>query len=180
MDQKPRHPLIAEVATALSREKVEFVVIGAFAMLVRSAGRSTFDVDLLTTDTRVFSLDWAASLPSAASVDSRRGEGDDPFAGVVAFSRRGDMSVDLIVGRWKWQKAIIDRGEPLSVFGLSLPVAARADLVVLKIDAGGPQDLVDAARLLEVGGDELRTEIERILPSLPDALRQDCESFLSA
>lgn len=169
--------LLTAVVDALERETVPFVLIGAVAMLAHDAGRSTFDIDFLTTDSRVLRMDWATILPSV-NADVRRGDWDDPLAGVVGFERAGEMSIDLVLGRWKWQAEVVSRGLPVTVFGASVRVARRADLVVMKLDAGGPQDLIDAQRLLAIGGDELRNEVRGLASTLPDRLRVECERFL--
>lgn len=52
-------------------------------------------------------------------------------------------------GRKAWQSAVIDRARSLHLVDLDLPVAEAADLVLLKLYAGGPQDLWDIQQLLE-------------------------------
>lgn len=45
--------------------------------------------------------------------------------------------------------SIIFRGiETLPVFGCVVPVVSRQSLILLKLDAGGPQDLLDAQQIL--------------------------------
>jgi hypothetical protein len=51
-----------------------------------------------------------------------------------------------------------------------LPVVDRADLVVLKLYAAGPQDLVDI-QLLVAADPDTRLQVESRLAALPAALR---------
>jgi hypothetical protein len=78
------------------------------------------------------------------------------------------------VGRYAWQREIIEAAEPLSVGDLSLPVARPAGLVLLKLQAGGPKDAWDVRALLEVSDDvaAAQAEVDRTIPRLPDDARR--------
>lgn len=79
---------LAPVARVLDALGVRFALIGAHALAVRGYPRFTADIDLLTTDTRVLNPEvWAAVAREGGTVDPRRGDSDDPLAGVV--QRRG-------------------------------------------------------------------------------------------
>ncbi len=55
-----------------------------------------------------------------------------------------------------------------------------ADLLVLKVFAGGLQDLVDAELLLAgERGDSIRADVEIRLPSLPHRLRRATKGLLN-
>jgi len=74
-------------------------VIGAFALAARGFIRHTSDFDLLTLDTR--SLDpqtWDDLRQQGFDADVRKGDVDDPLAGVVRI-KSGDVSIDVIVAR---------------------------------------------------------------------------------
>lgn len=76
--------------------------------------------------------------------------------------------VDVIVGRSAWQSGVLERARPATVDDVVVPVAQAADLVLLKLFAGGFQDFWDVAQLL--GGDDasaIATEVEHRLPALP-------------
>ena len=65
-------------------------------------------------------------------------------------------------------RGVIERAEPLDFAGTQVRVATAADLVLLKLYAGGPSDLWDIEQLL--GGDDERSlvaEIETRLAELP-------------
>lgn len=161
-----RGALKGAIFRALEAEQVAYALIGAVALAARGVSRSTADLDLLTTELRVLRFDWPALLPDGAEVVVRKGDHDDPLAGVIAFDAAGEEPVDLVVGRWKWMQEAIGRAERLDLGFAQVPVLTVADLALTKIDAGGPNDLQDLARLLDVHGEALVEEIDRRMPDL--------------
>lgn len=156
-------PMTVEPVTRiLDAIAAPYVLVGAHAMAARGYPRFTVDIDLLTTDTRVLDgTTWTALVERGASVDPRRGDADDPLAGVVHILLPGGADIDLVVGRWAWEREVIARAEPLAVMGATLPVPTISDLILLKLAAGGHLDLHDAAALLALGDrDRVRREVE--------------------
>lgn len=147
---------IASVTQILDAAAVTYALIGAHAMAARGYPRFTVDVDLLTTDTRVLSTDmWLDLADRGARVDRRRGDHEDPLAGVVRIVLPDDTNVDVVVGRWAWQQDLITRAEAMTVLGVTIAVPATSDLILLKLAAGGHLDMHDAAALLALGDREL-------------------------
>src|SRR5262245_33185475 len=104
--------LLGRVVDLLASRQVPHALIGAAALAARGIARSTFDIDLLTTDPRVLSDDWWTPLGiENATVDVRRGDADDPLAGVVRIETPGDRPVDVVVGRHAWQARAVARAE---------------------------------------------------------------------
>jgi hypothetical protein len=162
--------LIDLVAELLEKHSIAFAVIGASALATHGVSRSTFDIDLLTVDTQVLSEPFWEPIRSQATVDVRRGDFDDPLRGVVRILPSSGRSIDIVVGKWKWERAAIDRAQLVSAGERSLPVVTAADLVLLKLAAGGSTDAWDIGRLLSVVGAEAVAEVEQRLPDLrPDA-----------
>lgn len=141
--------LLRRVVATLETAGIPAALVGAAAMSAHGALRSTLDIDLLTTDLRVLDAELWSDLRVHAGVDVRRGDAEDPFAGVVRFERPNERVVDLLVGRPAWQRRAVARAEPLSIEGVSLRVATPVDLVLLKLFAGGAQDAWDVRELLE-------------------------------
>jgi hypothetical protein len=102
---------LVEHAVIVLRERgVPHAIIGAAALAAAGVARSTYDIDLLTTDRRVLDAQfWAHLRQAGVSVDARRGDSEDPLAGVVRLARDADRPVDLIVGRYAWQDRAIAR-----------------------------------------------------------------------
>ena len=82
--------------------------------------------------------------------------------------------VDVVVGRFAWQRQLIDEAVRCSTGEVDLPVVRPAGLVLLKLHAGSARDAWDARALLEAADDKqpLIGEIERLLPALPAESRR--------
>lgn len=134
-----------EIAACLRDAGIRFCLIGAQALARHGVVRFTADADLLVMNARVLSRDfWPPALAGAISA-LRRGDGDDPLAGVVRFTTR--PQVDLLVGRGEIMRAAVDNAVHDGMIGA--PVATPLDLVLLKLEAGGPLDLGDIINLVE-------------------------------
>ncbi|HYU32265.1 MAG TPA: hypothetical protein VEW48_08880 [Thermoanaerobaculia bacterium] len=143
-------------------------------MSVHGVTRSTADVDFLVLDPSCLRLDfWTALESRGVVVDVRKGDLTDPLAGVVRFKVPGEGDVDVVVGKFKWQRKILDRAPLRTTQQGNLPVVRAADLILMKLHAGGPQDAWDILGLLgREGRDELIAEVEKLLPDLPsDAVK---------
>jgi hypothetical protein len=163
-------PLIVRVTSLLDLAGVRYALIGAGALAVHGVVRSTFDLDLLTTSASVLEPDaWnALAADAGVRVDRRRGDADDPLAGVVRIGVANERDIDLVVGRWAWQTEAVERARPVLVFGVHLPVVDAADLVLLKLYAGGLQDRWDIDQLLTGAvRHEIVAEVESRLDRLP-------------
>lgn len=160
--------LLPRVVRVLEGAAVRYALAGAVAVATRGAPRSTFDLDLFTTDKRVLSEElWSELRAAGVPIDVRRGDFDDPLAGVIRIGRKPDQ-IDIVVGRSAWERSVIERAEPIQVRGLSIPVPTRSDLILLKLAAGGPLDYQDAYRLLNIGPrDELAGDIATKIGDLP-------------
>jgi hypothetical protein len=164
---------IEPVTKALDAAAVSYALIGAHAMAARGYPRFTVDVDLLTTDTRVLEANiWGGLVDRGARVDRRRGDHEDPLAGVVRIVLTDDTNVDVVVGRWAWQQQLIRRAESMTVLGVTVAVPATSDLILLKLAAGGHLDRHDAAALLELGDREsVVAEVESRLDDVQPDVR---------
>jgi len=165
-----RLKLLRIVATALESARVPYALIGAGAMAAHGVGRSTLDLDLLTTaDAVLSSTFWRPVSAEGVRADIRRGDAEDPLAGVVRFDAEGEAPVDLVVGRASWQKGILDRATPLEIGEMRVPVATAADLILLKLYAGGSQDSWDVEQLLAAASDReaLARDVQSRLIDLP-------------
>jgi predicted nucleotidyltransferase len=166
--------LVSSVTDRLS----SWAVIGAYALAIRGYVRQTVDVDIMTTDRAALHDDYWNDLRRAgAEVAVRVGDYDDPLGGVVRI-RHGDADVDVVIARYSWQKKLLERAETVEVSGVSLRVPPVADLVLLKLFAGGYGDMQDVAALFELGSENLESEVTSALDNLPDEMRVRWETFL--
>jgi hypothetical protein len=168
-----RLSLLAPVTGILRSRRIPFALIGAAAMAVHGISRSTRDLDLFTLALECLEFStWAPLTGAGIETRLRRGDADDPLAGVARFTAAGNDPVDLIVGKSRWQVGILYRSREAAVEGTRIPVASPADLVALKLYAGGPQDAWDIEQLLAAAdGAALAAAVELLLPDLPDEPR---------
>jgi hypothetical protein len=161
--------LSARVLVALHKADVSYALIGAGALTVHGVTRATLDFDFLVMEPSCLRRDfWSDVEGAGVSVDVRKGDLTDPLAGVVRFEAPGEGPVDVVVGKFKWQRKVLERAVRKNTPKGELPVVRAVDLILLKLYAGGPQDAWDIQQLLE-GEDrnELTVEVERLLPELP-------------
>jgi len=160
--------LLDSVVDHLDRHEVRLALIGAAALAIHGISRATLDIDLLVTDPWVLDGTFWNALPSSITRDIRRGDSTDPLTGVVRLRSTGQRDIDVVIGRHAWQGQVLTRAEPTRHGGRELPVASPADLILLKLYAGGSQDRWDIEQLLagpDRGG--LIEAVERSLPQLP-------------
>lgn len=166
--------LLRDVVASLEAEAISHALIGAAAIAVHGVSRSTADVDLLAVDSRALRRErWAVFEERGIALRLLKGDFDDPLAGSVRLVD-GTTVVDVVIGRYVWQRELIEGAVRRSIGELELPVIEPAGLVLLKLHAGGPKDAWDICALLEIASDRpaLVAEIERLLPRLPADARQ--------
>jgi len=149
-------------------------MIGAAAMAVHGVTRSTRDLDLFTTAHECLADGFWDEL-RAVGIEAcvRRGDADDPLAGVVRFTRGVEHPVDLVVGKSAWQAAVVAVARNARIEGVDVPVVSRIDLILLKLYAGGPQDAWDVEQLLAgPERDALTARVEAGLAALPARCRE--------
>lgn len=166
------------VCEHLSSGGILYALIGGVALAARGAGRSTLDIDLLTTDSAVLKEDfWAGLREQGFAIEVRKGDWDDPLGGVVRID--AEESIDIVVGKYKWERDVVQRAEQVAIRGTEIRVPKLADLILLKLAAGGPRDLLDAAALLTVGGREsVAEQLAAVMPTLPEEMQRRLTEFL--
>jgi predicted nucleotidyltransferase len=165
--------LVAAVARVLRERGTPFAAIGASAMAAHGVVRATTDIDFLVVEPRCLEASyWESPATRGLAVDARRGDAADPLAGVVRLRAQDGATVDVVVGKAGWQAAVLARAREAEIEGVAVPVADRADLILLKLYAGGHQDAWDVVALLE-GPERVATEatVERHLGALPEECR---------
>ncbi|HEV8631836.1 MAG TPA: hypothetical protein VGV61_16085 [Thermoanaerobaculia bacterium] len=160
--------LAERVVRVLESLGAPYALIGGQAVTARGYPRLTVDYDFLTTDARVLRREtWSALSDAGVAVDPRRGDLDDPLAGVVHLSAVGEAEVDVLLAKWKWEAAVLARAERLDLGAFEAPVPRTADLILLKLAAGGGIDIQDAMVLLGTANrEELIAAVESYLGDL--------------
>jgi hypothetical protein len=120
---------------------------------------------------------WEDLRREGAIVAVTRGEVEDPLRGVVRIRESAEI-VDVVVGKSPWHRDVLRRRSTLPLLGEQLPVVDAADLVLLELDAGGEQDLLDARLLLRgPEGEGIRRTLATRLEGLPASLREALEAL---
>jgi len=139
-------------------------------MAVHGVSRSTRDLDVLVTDVACLGRAyWERAKLDDVDITMHRGDADDPLAGAVRLRPRGGGGpLDVVIGRSGWISGVLERAASSEVDGVHVPVARRADLILLKLYAGGAQDAWDIEQLLAgAGSNAVIDDVERELPRLP-------------
>lgn len=166
--------LLSEVVGLLQQGGAPHALVGAAALAVHGVSRSTLDLDLLTTDRAVLRRAfWSEIAGTGADVEIRTGDISDPLVGVVRLSRGEERPVDVIVGEGQWQERILAAAQPHTVAGVLAPVIDEVGIVLMKLYAGGPQDLWDIQQLLAASPDpdDLARRVTEQLAGLPGRCR---------
>lgn len=121
-----------------------FALIGGLAVSAWSPPRATMDVDLLVlADSNNLDHLVKALCDAGMNAELRRGGADDP----VPYLIRADY-LDVIVATKKYEVETIKQSITVNIAGRDIPVASPEFLIILKLKAGGPRDLLDVQELL--------------------------------
>ena len=87
----------------------------------------------------------------------------------------------MVVGKWKWEQAVIENAELLQVAGMTLPVAKASDIILTKLNAGGYKSRFDIMGLLEHGPrEQLIAEVEAKLGDFPSTAEKEARAMWKA
>ena len=126
----------------------QYALIGGFAVSAWGIPRATHDVD--------FALALGAVSPTAFSLylnaEFQVGDENDPLRGVyhLGYATKGlTIPIQLILLPAQWRKVIVDNVVELSILECTVPVISWQALILLKLYAGGAQDLLDAQQVMK-------------------------------
>lgn len=165
------------VVDRLETRGVPCALIGGAALAVHGVARATLDADLLVSELGVLDASFWRGLEFQGPPQIRRGDVDDPLEGLVRFEDL-DGCVDVVVMTPRWISDLLARRAWIDLEGQRVPVVQAADLVLLKLVAGGPQDLLDV-RLLLAGIPGLDREVASRTAVVPDDARAAWERLVS-
>lgn len=124
-----------------------FTLIGGLAVSAWSTPRATRDIDLLIlVDTGKLQQIVTVFCDAGLHAELRRGDYDDP----VPYLIRAD-AVDLLIATKAYEAEAIRQSIAIDIAGKTVPVVSPEFLIILKLKAGGPQDLLDVEELLASG-----------------------------
>jgi predicted nucleotidyltransferase len=148
----------------LTREKIQYAVIGALAASVHGAVRASMDADVLLSVGMPQARHLEDLLKAAGFVtELRSGDHDDPIPGLMQLRDVHGNQVDLLIGLKGMEPHALERAIEVPFQGSALNFIGREDFVAMKVFAGGPMDLIDAARVISAGGADMDLELVRRL-----------------
>jgi len=145
---------LSRILGVLENLGVPYALIGGLALAFYEVVRATEDLDLLILLSPADMATLAEQITAnglRASV--RKGPPGDPIVGVVVVEipvDGGELACDLLLPSAHWQSEAVRNARTFEVEGLPVRVVQARDLFLLKLHAGGPQDLLDASRLLQM------------------------------
>lgn len=170
---------LSELSARLDQQQIPHAVIGALALSAHGVVRASDDIDVLVTDLRCLEAATWSDIGPGITVDIRRGDADDPLAGLVRLTPSHGTPIDVVIGRGRWQDEILGRARRSMLFGSQVPVVSPSDFVLLKLYAGGPQDAWDIDQLLDAVP-KIESEVASQLVALPGDCRKLWQRILDA
>jgi len=174
------------VLSRLEERGVGVRVVGAAALAAHGVSRSTRDLDLLVVDRSVLDETlWDGVATEGMELSVRVGDPTDPLEGVVRLEEVasdeadwGDAveQLDVVVLRALWARDMLKRpGPPVPVGSRRVSAVDAADLVLLKLYAGGPKDRWDIVSLLEGVAD--RQQLVEDVDQRIGSMRPSCQAL---
>jgi len=148
--------LLLDVASLLTKERLDYAVIGAMAASVHGVVRASLDADAVmsVTTERLGELEMLFKK-TGFQTELRRGDLADPIPALLAVSDSFGNRVDLLAGLRGTDPEIFNRAIEVPFQGETLRVVGREDFIAMKLFAGGPQDLSDVRLAMAVAKDSL-------------------------
>ena len=149
---------LIETASRELKTPINFALIGGLAVSAWGISRATQDIDFLADsdpspliDRRL--RDGLKTFLDKHGCDAvwRMGGLDDPIPLLLRIEMTRsypNLSADILWVHKRWQRAALRRSIALNVMGRRINVLHPEDLIVMKLEAGGPQDLLDVQSLL--------------------------------
>lgn len=171
----PVASFLADLSQALASLQVRWYLFDAQAALLYGASRLTADVDV--------TLHLPAGLDTATLADSLNAHGcrvriPDPT--FIAQTRvipvvhvASGLPADFVIAGPGLEEEFLRRAVVHEIEGVSVPVAAPEDIVVMKILAARPKDFEDVVSILTAQGEQFNMALARtVVQQLEDALGQ--------
>ena len=138
-------PDYRDILSAFSEERVEYLLVGAYALAAHGQVRATGDIDLWVRATEVNAARVMSALTLFGAplheIEARDFEGPNTVFQIGVAPQRIDVltSIDAIDFDEAWPER-----EEVRVAGLTVPVISRRHLLRNKQATGRSQDLADA------------------------------------
>jgi hypothetical protein len=161
---------LVETASVELQTRIRIALIGGLAVSAWGAVRATQDIDLLAdsdpSPTRTPRLrdDLKRFFEAKrCKVEWRLGEPDDPIPLLLRLTLGRAFTgpeVDMLWAHKRWHQEALQRRIEIKSGKLRVFLLHPEDLILMKLDAGGPQDLLDVQTVLASHPPDL--DIERL------------------
>jgi Nucleotidyl transferase AbiEii toxin, Type IV TA system len=157
-------PALSRVQFLLSRAAreaktpIRFALIGGLSLAAWGVVRATQDIDFLADSepSPIGDVTLRNRLKTfldrqRCHVEWRVGDYDDPVPLLLRIDlprSYGGLGADIIWAHRRWHRDALERAIDVKLSRRRVPVLHPEDLILLKLDAGGPQDLADVEELL--------------------------------
>jgi hypothetical protein len=155
--------LLAALRAVLDRLGMRWYLFGAQAVIAYGAPRLTADVDV--------TVELGPHTPEALVAELATARFRPRVHDVGEFARRtrvlpfvhepSALPLDVVLAGPGPEEEFLARARPIRFGDVDVPVIAREDLVAVKILAGRPQDLQDAAAIVHAAGEALDLALVR-------------------
>lgn len=145
--------LLLDVIERLQVLRVPYAIIGAFAASFHGVVRASLDADaLISLSQSQVDIKGLTDALRKAGLKSvyRTGDVDDPVGAVVQVEDGFRNRVDLLMNMQGVSDAVFSRTIEAEFIRLRVRVIGVEDFIAMKILAGSPKDLDDAAGVLRV------------------------------
>jgi hypothetical protein len=143
---------LLKILPVLDSLDASYALIGGLALAPHDVVRATEDLDFLLADSPQRMMELARQVEAKGfHVVTRKGAFDDRVAAVIVVDvpvGLETVACDLIFPSFRWQAEAVRNAESVDLQGVVVRVVGARDLFLLKLYAGGPLDLLDAANLL--------------------------------
>lgn len=135
-----------------------YCLIGGLALAYWGNPRATRDIDMLVlvdTDKRDALCDAFRAYDK--DTELRKGGPLDPVPCLIKTSI-DRIDVDIICVSKTWELEAIKTAEPVTVDNHVMPFVDPCHMIILKLKAGGPQDIIDVQNMITYSGDYIDRE----------------------
>jgi len=158
--------LLLDVIGVLQELRIPYAVIGAMAASFHGVVRASLDVDAMISlspgRTEREAL-YDALRRAGLKCTVRTGDAGDPIGAVIRVEDRFQNRVDLLTGIRGVMEAVFSRTIDAGFMGAHIRVVGLEDFIAMKVFAGSPKDLGDAAGVLRVSSKQVDVTLLKAL-----------------
>lgn len=159
---------LLEKASEELQASIQFALIGGLAVAAWGVIRATQDIDFLANsdptplvDTRLRGSLKEFLERNGCYAEWRTGDADDPIRLLLRINLPplyGGVGADIVWAHKRWQQEALQRSVTVEVSNSCVHILHPEDLILMKLDAGGPQDHLDIQQMLSASPPQLSIE----------------------